>query len=133
VEVSLQLSRSAAPEETPFVHKYEAIEMLKELLKTECRYHFITHCALGELFNDVEQLSDSLRSYQQALASLTQLSTQETHKFYHYLIVIYNMLGLSHVNREDNEQGLGCLAKASQVYNAYRQTPGENCYHNRSF
>jgi hypothetical protein len=53
VEVALQLSRSPAPEETPFVHKYEAIEMLKGLLGTTCRYQFITHCLLGELYNDV--------------------------------------------------------------------------------
>jgi hypothetical protein len=53
VEVALQLSRSPAPEETPFVHKYEAIEMLKGLLATTCRYQFITHCLLGELYNDV--------------------------------------------------------------------------------
>jgi hypothetical protein len=53
VEVALQLSRSPAPEETPFVHKYEAIEMLKGLLGRTCRYHFITHCLLGELYNDV--------------------------------------------------------------------------------
>lgn len=133
VEVSLQLSRSPAPEETPFVHKYEAIETLKALLDTPCRYHFITHCLLGELYNDVEQLSDSLRSYQHALDAFTHLLPEETHGFYHYLIVVYNMLGLSHVNREDNEQGLGCLAKAEQVYKAFRQTPGPDCYHNRSF
>lgn len=76
VEVALQLSRSPAPEETPFVHKYEAIEMLKGLLGTTCRYHFITHCLLGELYNDVEQLSDSLKSYQAALAAFMQLAPQ---------------------------------------------------------
>lgn len=133
VEVSLQLSRSPAPEETPFVHKYEAIETLKELLGTPCRYHFITQCLLGELYNDVEQLSDSLRSYQHALEALALLAPQEAHGFYQYLIVVYNMLGLSHINREDNEQGLACLAKAEQVYRAFRATPGPDCYHNRSF
>jgi hypothetical protein len=57
-------------------------------------------------------LSDSLKSYQAALAALTQLTPQQVHSFYHYLIVIYNMLGLSHINREDNQQGMGCLLKA---------------------
>jgi hypothetical protein len=76
--------------------------MLKTLLATPSRYHFITQCILGELYNDVEQLSDSLKSYQLALESLTHLPTQETQAFYQYLIVVYNMLGLSHVNREDN-------------------------------
>lgn len=51
VEVALQLSRSAAPEETPFIHKYEAIKLLSSLLETESRYHFITHCVLGEIYN----------------------------------------------------------------------------------
>lgn len=82
IEVSLQLSRSPAPEETPFLHKYEAINILNNLLKQNCKYHFITHCVLGEIYNDVEQNSDSVRSYQKALEYFTALSSQETHKFY---------------------------------------------------
>jgi tetratricopeptide (TPR) repeat protein len=115
------------------VHKYEAIEILNYLLKTNSQYHFITHCVLGEIYSDVEQLSDSIRSYQRALTYFTKFSAQEVHKFYQYLIIIYNMLGLSYINKEDNEQGLGCLAKSCQIYEAYRETPGEDVYHNRSY
>lgn len=99
VEVALQLSRSGAPEETPYVHKYEAIKLLNALLLNETRYHFITHCVLGELYNEVEQNSDSTRSYQRALACFEQLTSLESHAFSQYLIVIYNMLALSFVNR----------------------------------
>jgi hypothetical protein len=106
---------------------------LNDLLKRECKYHFITHSVLGELFNDVEQSSDSTRSYQKALTSFELLSLQDAHRFYQYLIVIYNMLALSYINREDNEQGLGCLGKSSQIYEAFKDAPGIDVYHNRSF
>lgn len=99
IEVALQLSRSAAPEETPFVHKYEAIKLLNAMLEEKSRYHFITYCVLGELYNDVEQNSDSTRSYQKALQCFEELSSLESHGFSQYLIVIYNMLALSFVNR----------------------------------
>ena len=61
------------------------------------------------------------------------LSVQECKRFANYLIVIYNMMGLSLTNREDVEQGLGCLVKACQVYEAWKEVPGEDVYHTRSF
>jgi hypothetical protein len=100
IEVSLQLSHSNAPEETPFVHKYEAIEHLKTLLDIDHPCLFIVHCTLGEIYNDVEQTSDSVKSYQAALQELTNLPSTEIWKFYQYLIVVYNNLGLSYLNRD---------------------------------
>ena len=47
IEANLQLSKSSAPEDTPFVHKYQAIEHLKTLLEVKHPYNFITHCLLG--------------------------------------------------------------------------------------
>ena len=47
IEVCLQLSSSSAPEETPFIHKYEAIEKLKSLLDVNHPLNFIVYCALG--------------------------------------------------------------------------------------
>jgi hypothetical protein len=67
IEVSLQLARSSAPEETPFVHKYEAIELLKKLLDNQFAFKFIVYTVLGEIYNDVEQTNDSVKSYQAAL------------------------------------------------------------------
>ena len=29
--------------------------------------------------------------------------------------------------------GLGCLAKAEEVYHAFKEVPGEDVYHNRAF
>lgn len=48
-------------------------------------------------------------------------------------MVAFNMLGLSYINREDLEGGFGCLCRAYEVYQACRQHPGENTYHNRSY
>ena len=64
IEVSLQLSNNPAPEETPYVYKYEAINKLKTLLEKQHAYHFIVHLILGEIYSDVDQLSDSIRSYE---------------------------------------------------------------------
>jgi tetratricopeptide (TPR) repeat protein len=114
------------------VRKYEAIEILKDVLTRSHPYTFIVHCVLGELYNDVEQLSDSVRSYQAALSQLTSLPPSDAVRFYQYLLIVYNMLGLSYVNREDVEQGLGCLAKATQLYQAFKAAPGEDVHHNRS-
>lgn len=33
------------------------------------------------------------------------------------MITLYNMLGLSYVNREHDKDGVGCLAKAMEIYN----------------
>ena len=41
VEVSMQQSRLVAPEETPYIHKYEAIATLQSLNNTPHPYHFI--------------------------------------------------------------------------------------------
>lgn len=103
------------------------------LLDVEHSYTFIVHCIMGELYNDVEQTSDSVRSYHVALQELSNVNPLETWKFYQYLIVIYNNLGLSYLNRDENEMGLGCLAKAEEVYNAFREVPGDDFYHNRAF
>jgi hypothetical protein len=37
------------------------------------------------------------------------------------------------LNRDENDLGLGCLAKASQIYESFKDAPGENVFHNRSF
>lgn len=103
------------------------------MLQTEHPYHFIPHIVLGEIYNEVEQTSDSVRSYEAALLSMQKLPSAQTWKYYHYLIVIYNNLGLSNLNRDENETGLGCLARAEQVYQAFKEVPGEDVYHNRSY
>ena len=112
----MQLSRMPSPEETPIDNKYKAIEILRELREVEHPFRFIVDCVLGEIYADVEQLSDSLKSYSSALRELMKLEAREVRGFANYLIVVYNMLGLSLTNREDNELGLGCLARANQVY-----------------
>lgn len=73
---------------------------MKSLLEVEHSYNFIVYCVLGEIYNDVEQINDSVKSYQQALDSISKLQPTETWKFYQYLIVIYNNLALSHLNRD---------------------------------
>lgn len=53
-------------------------------------------------------------------------------KFYNYLAVVYNMLGLSYINREQSSEGVGCLAKAMDIYKLASRLQGEDVYHNRS-
>lgn len=48
---------------------------------------------------------------------MSHLQEAETGKFANSLVVLYNMLGLSYVNREQTSEGIGCLAKAMSVYN----------------
>ena len=57
------------------------------------------HIILGEIYSEVDQLSDSVRSYEAALVGLSQLSSHKLSLFYNHLIVAYNMLGLSYINR----------------------------------
>ena len=42
------------------------------------------------------------------------------------------MLAISYINREQNEEGLGCLAKAMDLYKIAKQTTTEDIYHNRA-
>ena len=106
---------------------------MKKLLDDQFALKFIVYTVLGEIYNDVEQTNDSVKSYQAALEEFSSLKQEDTHKFYQYLIVIYNNLGLSYLNRDENELGLGCLAKSCQIYESFKDAPGENVYHNRSF
>lgn len=71
---------------------------------------------LGEIYNEVEQLSDSVRSYEAALESLSMLSPLESFQYCQYFLVVNNMLGLSYINRDQNEEGLGCFGKAMTIY-----------------
>jgi hypothetical protein len=64
---------------------------------------------------------------------LVKLPSLETSKYYLYLILTYNNLGLSYLNRDENDLGLGCLLKAVDIYEAFREIPGEDVYHNRSY
>jgi hypothetical protein len=93
-----------------------AIELLKPLTEVEHPYKFIPYCLLGEIYNDVEQIHDSVNSYRASLNSLMALSPLETNKYALYLMLVYNNLGLSYINRDENDQGLGCIVKAEQVY-----------------
>jgi hypothetical protein len=86
------------------------------LTEVEHPYKFIPHCLLGEIYNDVEQIHDSVNSYRAALNSLMALSPLETNKYALYLMLVYNNLGLSYINRDENDQGLGCIVKAEQAY-----------------
>lgn len=42
------------------------------------------------------------------------------------------MLAISYVNRDLNEEGLGCLAQAMEIYKIAKQQSGEDVYHNRA-
>ena len=41
-----------------------------------------------------------MTSYKQGLIMMTHLPSLEIHKYYQYLIVIYNNLGLSYLNQD---------------------------------
>ena len=47
IEVTLQLNNNPAPEETPYVYKYEAITKLKQLISKENPFNFIPQIVLG--------------------------------------------------------------------------------------
>ena len=51
-----------------------------------------------------------------ALKDLKTLSLKQIPQYLNYLTIIYNMLGLNYVNRQDNQKGIGCLAKAYEIY-----------------
>lgn len=59
----MQLSQQYAPEETPYLHKYKAIEMLKLISQKQHPYQFVVECLLGDLYSEVEQTSDSTKAY----------------------------------------------------------------------
>lgn len=81
----------------------------------------------------MDQTNDSVKSYQAALESFSQLPKETPlHNFYNSLINIYNMLGLTYLNRETNEEGVSLLGKASLVYEAYTDIKGVAVYHNRN-
>ena len=63
---------------------------------------------------------------------MMNLSPTEIPKFIYYLALLYNMLGLSYINRESYHEGMGCLAKAYQLYEDFLKLKTENVYHNRS-
>ena len=134
IEVSQHLSKLEAPEETPYVHKYTAIKALKTLLEREHTFHFIVQLALAELYSEVDQLSDSVRSYEAALVSLSRLPKGQLPLFGNYLLVLFNMLGLTYINREDSQQGIGCLAKAMNIYEQLKGSlaHGPDFYHSRA-
>ena len=67
----------------------------------------------------MEQNSDALRSYQKALEIFERSSEDKEFKidrYYSQLLQIYNLLGLSYVNIDKNEEGVGMLAKAMNIY-----------------
>ena len=132
IEVSLQLNNNPAPEETPYIYKYEAIEKLKKLLANNTPFNFIVDIVLGEIYAEVEQTSDSVRSYESALQGLANLKESEALKFGNYFVVVYNMLGLSYINRDLNDEGLGCFSKAMDIYEQLQKIKFEPVYHNRS-
>jgi tetratricopeptide (TPR) repeat protein len=73
-----------------------------------------------------------VKSYEKALHSLSELDPKEVYKFHNYLIVIYNLLGLSYVNREEVDQGMGCLSKAAEIYENFKEIKTVDVYNNRS-
>lgn len=68
-------------------------------------YSFIPFTHLGDIYADVDQTSDSIRSYQKALEVFSKSSERKDFpidRYYIVLLQIYNMLGLSYVNIEEN-------------------------------
>ena len=43
------------------------------------------------------------------------------------------MLGLNYINREELSEGMGCLGKAYDLYESFKETKVPNVYHNRSY
>lgn len=85
------------------------------------QYSFIVEAQLGELYNDVDQLSDSVRAYQASLELFSKLDKDfPLERYYNVLITVYNMLGLTYLNRDLNEEGVSLLGKATVVYEAHQ-------------
>lgn len=67
----------------------------------------------------MDQTGDSLKSYQKALEIFSvssEIKGFEIDKYYPQLLQIYNLLGLSYLNIDQNEEGVGMLAKAMSIY-----------------
>ena len=88
---------------------------------------------LADLYNEVEQLGDSARTYYKSLEELTKIPQNQVGKFSNYLVITLNMLGLTYINREQLQEGMGCLLQSNKVYEQFQLSPGKDICHYRHF
>ena len=117
------LNGRIAPEETPYVFKYQGRSILTELIKQEhltnevaqsmvCRAQL--HFILGGNFHDTEETNQAEINFRKSLALLTKVDAQHIAPYFNLLQELYNILGLIHLNRDDNETGLSLLGNQNK-------------------
>ena len=121
-----------SPEETPFDNKYKSREILECLLKNPIfieEFAFsrdlkavsaYIHYLLGLNFLETEEISFGEKTLKKSLQEFYTLDDDVIEGFYNVIQDLYNNLGFIYINREEMELGMGCLAKAEELYEAIK-------------
>ena len=118
LEQAEQLHHTISPENKPFMHKYKAWEMLKDLMKhplinlksvnskpEENRYLIYLSNALilwwlGKNYFDSEEISASLKYFSLSLWLFDTLSDRLKIWFLNSIQDVYNHIGIIHCNKD---------------------------------
>jgi len=123
------MGKPAADETKPFQEKYEAREILNELIN-EIKESWLTQSAvvktvkallynrLGQNFYDAEEISESESQMQKSLALWLQVPKALQLRFSHSIQDVYNGIGIVLANRENNAEALPYLTKSIDTYEA---------------
>ena len=142
LEAAERLFFLPSPEEKPFENKYKSREILENLLKDPfflsdpLPEDFLSISAfisyqLALNFLETEENSQGEKFLLKALSQFSLVSDEKMNDFLNVLQDIYNNLGFIYVNREEIEMGMGCLAKAEELYQVVKTIPVD-CFTNSS-
>lgn len=127
LEEAESLFNKPSPEERPFDFKYRSREILETLLKDsffvldplnpdlQLLKAYVTYL-LGINYIETEETSQGETLFRSSLALFSEVSGIRAQGFLNVIQDLYNNLGFLLINREDIEQGMGCLNKAEDLY-----------------
>eukprot|EP01017_Pseudomicrothorax_dubius_P019360 TRINITY_DN2127_c0_g1_i17.p1 TRINITY_DN2127_c0_g1~~TRINITY_DN2127_c0_g1_i17.p1 ORF type:complete len:533 (+),score=119.46 TRINITY_DN2127_c0_g1_i17:72-1670(+) len=121
------LSKLPNPEETPFKTKYEARDILKNLLKDQVfeklpndnrviALNAIIHRKIGANLYDTEEFTESLTHIKKALELFGKIPDEYIFNYTADILSCYNHLGILNTNRDDVENGICYFGKALELY-----------------
>jgi len=138
------LFHKSSPPEKPFEFKYSSRDILLNLSKDpffsseplnedlKALSAYINYL-LGVNFLETEETSQGEEYFKNALSGFSQLSEEKMSAFLNILQDIYNNLGFLLINREELEKGMGCLAKAEDLYLSLKDVEEFNCQDLKSY
>ncbi|KRX01654.1 hypothetical protein PPERSA_03738 [Pseudocohnilembus persalinus] len=152
LEKGENLANKIAPEEEPYVFKYQQREILEQLMKnhflSEIKYtaekeqknenqeedsedqmteddeqnliaaKMILNIQLGQNYQECEEGGQAIKFFNQALQLIRKIKAENMYRYYNFLQELYNIFGILYINRDENQQGMGFLGKAVDLYNA---------------